>query len=80
MLLYLDTWRHKSKKEKEKIERYQELKREIKRMRNISSIDIIPLVVGTLGSTSKKLKNFIEEVGVVISTVVLCLYCRKQHY
>ena len=40
--------------EKEKIERYQELKREIKRMRNIRSIKVIPMVVGALGSTSKK--------------------------
>ena len=43
-----------SEKEKEKIERYQELKREIKRMWNIRSIKVIPVVVGVLGSTSKK--------------------------
>ena len=56
-----------SEKEKEKIERYQELKREIKRMWNIRSIKVIPVVVGALGSTSKKLKICIEELGVVIS-------------
>ena len=60
-----------SEKEKEKIERYQELKREIKRMWNIRSITVIPVVVGALGSTSKKLKKCIEELGVVISTVLL---------
>ena len=59
-----------SEKEKEKIERYQELKREIKRMRNIKSNRFIPVVVGTLGSTSKKLKKCIE-LGVVISTALL---------
>ena len=32
-----------SENEKEKIERYQELKREIKRMRNIRSIEVIPV-------------------------------------
>ena len=57
--------------EKEKIERYQEIKREIKRMWNNRSINIIPVVVGALGSTSKKLKKCIEELGVVISTVLL---------
>ena len=60
-----------SEKEKEKIERYQELKREIKRMWNIRSIKVIPVVVGALGSTSKKLKKCIEELGVVISTLLL---------
>ena len=59
-----------SEKEKEKIERYQELKREIKRMWNIRSIKVIPVVVGALGSTSKKLKKCIEELGVVISTAL----------
>ena len=60
-----------SEKEKEIIERYQELKREIKRMWNIGSIKVIPVVVVTLGSTSKKLKKCIEELGVVISTTLL---------
>ena len=44
-------------KEKQNIERYQELNREIKRMWKIRSIKVIPMVVGSLGSTSKKLKN-----------------------
>ena len=44
-------------KEKEKIERYQELNREIKRMWNIRSIKVMPLVLGVRGSSSKKLKN-----------------------
>ena len=54
-----------SEKEKEKIERCQELKRKIKIMWNIRSIKVIPVVVGTLGSTSKKLKKCMEELGVV---------------
>ena len=38
-------------------------------MWNIRSIKAIPVVV--FGSTTKKLKNCIEELGVVISTVLL---------
>ena len=34
-------------------------------------IKVIPVVVGALGSTSKKLKKYIEEMGVVISTGLL---------
>ena len=60
-----------SKKENEKTERHQELKREIRRMWNIRSIKVIPVVVGALGSTSKKLKKCIEELGVVRSTTLL---------
>ena len=59
-----------SEKEKEKIERYQELKTEIKRMWNIRSIKVIPVVVEALGSTSKKLKKCIE-LRVAISTALL---------
>ena len=40
-----------SEKEMEKIERYQELKREIKKMWNIRSIKVISVVVGALAST-----------------------------
>ena len=60
-----------SKKEKENIERYQKLKREIKRMWNIRSIKVIPVAVRALCSTSKKLKSSIEELGVIISTALL---------
>ena len=44
------------KKEK-KVERYQKLKTEIKKMWNIRSIKVIPVA---LGSTSKKLKFLIN--------------------
>ena len=40
-------------------------------MWNIRSIKVIPVVEGALGSTSKKLKTCIEELGVVISRALL---------
>ena len=54
---------------KESNQKNMELKRVIKRIWNIRSIKVIPVVEGTLGSTSKKLKNCIE-LGVVISTAL----------
>ena len=45
--------------------------REIERMWNIRSIKAIPVVVGALGSTSKKLKKYVEELGDVINTALL---------
>ena len=58
-------------KKRNKKLRYQELKTEIKRMWNIRSIKVTPVVVGALGSISKKLKKCIEKLGVVISTTLL---------
>ena len=46
-------------------------KRKIKRMWNMRSIKVIPVVVWTLGSISKKLKNYREELVVVVSTALL---------
>ena len=45
--------------------------RKIKRMWNIRSIKVIPVVVGALGIISKKLKNCIEELGVLKNTALL---------
>ena len=40
-------------------------------MWNIRSIKVIPVVVGALGSTSKKPKKCTDEPGVVINTAFL---------
>ena len=40
-------------------------------MWNIRGIKVILVVVGVLGSTTKKLKNCIDELGVVISKALL---------
>ena len=40
-------------------------------MWNIRSIKAIPVVVGALGSTSKKLKKYVEELGDAINTALL---------
>ena len=40
-------------------------------MWNIRSVKVIPVVVGAIGSTSKKLRKCIEELGVIISTIIL---------
>ena len=51
--------------------REPETKERNKRMWNNRSIKVIPVVVGTLCSTSKKFKNCIEELGFVISTALM---------
>ena len=50
-------------KEKEKIERYQDLRRELQKIWNVR-LKIIPLVVGSLGATPKQSGNRLKEIGV----------------
>ena len=60
-----------AKKEKEKIEKkYQDLRREIKRLWNTKAY-VVPVVVGALGVIPKNLKQHLETIGVTIKVEVL---------
>ena len=50
-------------KEVEKIEKYQDLAREIKKLWGMR-VTVIPIVTGTLGTTPKKLKKRLEDIGI----------------
>ena len=50
-------------KEKEKIEKYQDLRRELQNIWNVR-MKIIPLVVGSLGAIHKQVGNRLKEIGV----------------
>ena len=52
-------------KETEKYEKYQDLAKEIKR---IWKSKVVPVVVGALGSESKKLAGHLEKLGIKILT------------
>ena len=51
------------KKEKEKIEKYQDLRRELQKIWNLR-VKIIPLVVGSLGAIDKQFGNRLKETGI----------------
>ena len=55
-------------KDIEKIEKYQELKREIKRLWKLRTVQIVPVVVGALGSVTKRLRDFIKKLDITIQT------------
>ena len=63
-------------KEKEKIEKYQDPRRELQKIWNVRG-KIIPLVVGSLGAIPKQFGNRLketgitEEIGQVLKTVLL---------
>ena len=49
-------------KEKDKIEKYQELGRELQKIWNVK-VKIIPLVVGSLGAIPKQFGNRLKQIG-----------------
>jgi len=55
-------------KEKEKVEKYQELKREIKRLWSLRKVQVVPIVVGALGRVSKSIEM---SVGAVQKSALL---------
>ena len=57
--------------EGEKIEKYQDLKREIERLWGIRHLEIVPVVVDALGGVSNRLDEWLEKLGVTIRTGLL---------
>ena len=58
--------RNVGEKEKEKIEKYQDLKREIMKLWNLRRVEVIPVAVGALGAVSKKIGQYLEQIGIDI--------------
>ena len=48
---------------KEKIEKYQDLRRELEKVWNVR-MKIVPLVVGSLGAIPKQFGNILKETGI----------------
>ena len=71
-------------KEKERIEKYQDLRRESQKVWNVR-VKIIPLVVDSLGAIRKQFGNRLKEIGVtagigqVLKTVLLGT-AKSSHY
>ena len=51
-------------KEQEKINKYQDLKIELKRIWHKEKVEVIPIVIGALGAIPKNLKRNLESIGV----------------
>ena len=67
--------------ETEKIEKYDELKREVERLWKVKA-KVIPIVLGALGTVTRSLSNYIKEIGVktqikLIQTSVLFRNCQS---
>ena len=56
--------RRVEEKEQEKVEKYQDLKREIGRMLEIRKVQVVPVVIGALRSVSKRFDKWIEKLDI----------------
>ena len=54
-------------KEKDKVEKYQDLGRELQKIWNVK-VKIIPLVVGSLGALPKQFGNRLKQIGITVGT------------
>ena len=54
-------------KEKDRIEKYQDLGRELKKIWNVK-VKIIPLVVGSLYAIPKQFGNRLKQIGITVRT------------
>ena len=52
-----------SAKETEKIEKYDELRRELERLWKVKA-KVVPIVVGALGTVTRNLNSYLKEIGV----------------
>ena len=54
-------------KEIEKIEKYQNLKRELKRLWSLKKFEVVPVVVGDLGCVSKGISGWMDTLGIKLN-------------
>ena len=68
--------------EEEKVEKYQDLAFEIRRIHGASKVTIIPIVIGALGSISKRAKTRYDKLGVpeFIGSVQLSAILGTAHH
>ena len=57
--------------EKEKVEKYQDLKREIRRLWKLRNVEIAPIVIGALGSVSTEFDRCIGKLGITCNVGVM---------
>ena len=58
-------------KEQEKIEKYGDLRREIKKIWKLKYVGVIPIVVGALGIVSNNLKDWLEKMDLKVDLEIL---------
>lgn len=55
----------------EKINKYQDLKLELKKIWKMKDVEVVPIVIGALGAIPKGLRANLERIGVHLPTSLL---------
>ena len=58
-------------KESEKVEKYQDLKREIRKLWGTRHVEVVLVVVDALGAASNRLNTWLEKLGITINMGLL---------
>ena len=58
-------------KEREKVEKHQDLKREIGRLWKVEMVEVVPVVIGALGSVIKGFDRWTEKLGIPLNVGVM---------
>ena len=58
-------------KESEKVKKYQEMKREIGRLWKLKHVEVVPVVIGALGSVTKDFERWINKPGIAFNIGVV---------
>ena len=58
-------------KEKEKVEKYQDLKNVIRRLWKLRNVEIVPVVIGALGSDSAEFDRWMGKLGLICNVGVM---------
>ena len=61
--------------EREKVEKYQVLKREIGRLRKLKMVEVVPVVIGALGSVTKGFDRWIGKLRIPFNVGVMQKNC-----
>ena len=58
-------------KEKEKVEKYQDLKKEIRRLWKLRNVEIVPVVIGALGGVSAEFDRWMGKLDITCTVGVM---------
>ena len=58
-------------KGEKKVEKYQELKKEIRRLWKLRSVEIVPVVIGAVGSVSAEFDRWMGRLGITCNVVCM---------
>ena len=64
--------KEREKEERDNVEKYEDLKRDIGRLWKLKIVEVVPVVIGALGSVTKGFDRWIEKLGIPLNVGAEC--------